>query len=63
MYVSEGQFGRRGKDWRGVVNLKECGSCYLKKGRLFGQEILFVVARLFNLVRILLRLLKNEGLA
>ena len=23
MYVSEGQFGQRGKDWRGVVNLKE----------------------------------------
>jgi len=22
-YVPEGQFGRRGKDWRGAVNLKE----------------------------------------
>ena len=45
---------------RGVVNLSSCGSFCSEEGKLFGQEILFVVARLFILIWILLRLLKNE---
>ena len=34
MYVSEGQFGRRGKDWRGVVNLKELRELLFKERKI-----------------------------